>query len=324
VNRLRAVLLGCGVILFGVLLLRLGVQPVIDAFARLSWGVLLIVWFPFVLINACDTLGWRFAFPRHRPPFRTLLTARLAGEAFNATTPGASVAGEPIKALLIRDHVTYNESAASLVLAKTTITISQVLFLAAGLALMPHRGVDPRLFHGLFIALAIEVAATGAFVLVQTTRMLGAVAALLARLGLKALAEGSVIADGQIKGYYRDRPAALTLSIGMHFLGWVLSAGEALLIFTLLGISVSLPTVVGIEAAGTAVRFATFFVPSHIGALEGGNVITFAAFGLDPAAGLTFTLIRRVRELAWIAAGVLFVAYRNTPAIQGPAPTRGA
>src|SRR5690242_20481199 len=151
-SRLRLILLGCGVALFGVLLADIGPQPILDAFARLSWSVLLIVWFPFVLINVCDTLGWRFAFPRGRVPFRTLFMARLAGEAFNATTPGASVGGEPVKAALIRHHVDYHESAASLVVAKTTITISQVLFLAFGLAVMPRAGVEPRLLRALGIA----------------------------------------------------------------------------------------------------------------------------------------------------------------------------
>lgn len=319
-KRTRAVLLGCGIALFGVLVVRLGVQPIVDAFARLSWTILLVVWFPFVLINLCDTLGWRFAFPRRPPPFHALFMARLAGEAFNA--PGGSVAGEPVKAMLIRGHVDYHESAASLLVAKTTITISQVLFLATGLALVPRRTVDPRLVHALLIALVVQVAATGGFLLAQTTRVLRVVPTLLAWVRLTALANGSLIADAQVKAYYRQRPAALALSIGMHFLGWVLSAGEALLILMLLGIAVSWRTALGIEAAATAVRFATFFIPSHIGALEGANVVTFAAFGLDPAMGLTFTLIRRMRELTWIALGIMFVAGRHTAAIRTTAPTR--
>jgi uncharacterized membrane protein YbhN (UPF0104 family) len=149
----------------------------------LSWSVLLVVWFPFILINIRDTLGWRFAFPRQRVPFRALFRARLAGEAFNATTPGASVAGEPVKAALIRCRVDYHESAASLVVAKTTMTISQVLFLAFGLVVVRRAGVDPRLFHALLIALAVETVATSGFVAVQTTRALGVVSALLMRLG---------------------------------------------------------------------------------------------------------------------------------------------
>lgn len=267
-DRLRVVLLGCGITLFGLLL---------------SWSVLLVVWFPFVLINVCDTLGWQFAFPRPCVPFRALFRARLAGEAFNATTPGASVAGEPVKAALIRRHVDYHESAASL-----------------------------------------AVATTSGFVAVQTTRVLGVISALLVRLGLTGLAHGSATADIAIKRYYRRHPGVLALSIGFLFLGWLLSAGETYLILRLLGVHVALPVAVGIEAAGTAVRFASFFVPAHIGALEGGNVVAFVAFGLDSATGLSFTLVRRVRELAWVGIGFLVVAQRDQAVVDAPSLEPGA
>ena len=37
-------------------------------------------------MTICDALGWRSAFRRVGVPFGALLSARLAGEAFNATT----------------------------------------------------------------------------------------------------------------------------------------------------------------------------------------------------------------------------------------------
>jgi uncharacterized membrane protein YbhN (UPF0104 family) len=39
-------------------------------------------------------------------------------------------------------------------------------------------------------------------------------------------------------------------------------------------------------------------VPGYLGALEAGHVAIFAALGLGAPAGLSFTLIRRVREAA--------------------------
>ena len=47
-------------------------------------------------------------------------------------------------------------------------------------------------------------------------------------------------------------------------------------------------------------------VPASLGALEGGNVAIFAAFGMGGAVALTYTLVRRLREILWVAAG--FVA----------------
>jgi uncharacterized membrane protein YbhN (UPF0104 family) len=67
---------------------------------------------------------------------------------------------------------------------------------------------------------------------------------------------------------------------------------------------VSLTTALVLEAVSSAVRFATFMIPGSLGALEGGNVAIFAAFGLPGAAGLSFSLVRRLREAMWALVGL--------------------
>ena len=107
----------------------------------------------------------------------------------------------------------------------------------------------------------------------------------------------------------------MVLSIGFHFIAWLLGSLEAYLILNFLGLEVSLETATIIEALGTAVRFATFLVPASLGALEGGFVATFTALGLAPSAGVAFGLARRVREVVWIAVGfAIFAVIRPGPA----------
>ena len=98
----RLGLLLCGTALFLGLLVHVGPRAVGEAFTELSWRLLIILVFPFGMTTLLDTLGWRFAFRRDRTPFTALLAARLAGEAFNLTTPTAAVGGEPVKAWLVR------------------------------------------------------------------------------------------------------------------------------------------------------------------------------------------------------------------------------
>ena len=45
-------------------------------------------------------------------------------------------------------------------------------------------------------------------------------------------------------------------------------------------------------------------IPGSLGALEGGNVAIFVAFGLPGAAGLSFSLVRRLREGTWALVGL--------------------
>lgn len=131
----RLGLLALGATLFVWLIATIGPAVVIQAFTDLSWRLLVLLAFPFGLTTLLDTLGWRYAFRRDRVPFRTLLAARLAGEAFNLTTPTASMGGEPVKAWLVRPWAPLAESLPSVIVAKTTIVIGQAFFVVTGLVL---------------------------------------------------------------------------------------------------------------------------------------------------------------------------------------------
>ena len=130
---IRFVLLFSGIALLGFLVWEIGPTVVASSFSQLSWRLLVVLCFPFLLMTLFDTLGWRFAFKRDKVPFRKLLSVRLAGEAFNLTTPTASLGGEAVKAWLLRGHVPFEESLPSVIIAKTTITIAQGLFMVVGI-----------------------------------------------------------------------------------------------------------------------------------------------------------------------------------------------
>jgi hypothetical protein len=79
---------------------------------------------------------------------------------------------------------------------------------------------------------------------------------------------------------------------------------EVLLILRALHVPASLVTATVIEALGTGVRFATFFVPASLGTLEGANAAAFAALGWAASDGLAFSLVRRGRQAVWIGVGL--------------------
>ena len=99
---------------------------------------------------------------------------------------------------------------------------------------------------------------------------------------------GALLSDA-ILGKYRT---ILILSIVYHFLAWLIGVLEPWLILRWIGLPVSLAEAAAIEAFSTGIRFAAFLVPGYLGA----------------PAGLSFTLIRRVREAAWTALGFLLLA----------------
>jgi glycosyltransferase 2 family protein len=311
---LRILLLGLGMAFLGALVAHNDPARILASIEQLSWRLAVLVCFPAVLVIVLDTLGWRFAFLEDRVPFPTLLWTRLAGEAFNITTPTAALGGEAVKAWLLRGHAPLDESISSVVAAKTTITIAQGLFLLLGIGfawvLVPW---DSALLHGMFWLLVLEILMLAGFVVAQVRGMFGWGHSLLERVGIRVLGYGETVqrVDAGLARFYRHAPARLLLSIAFHLLAWLLGIVEAYLILRFLGVEVSLATATVIEALGTAVRFATFLIPGSVGVLEGGYVASFVGLGLRSTDAISFGLVRRVREIVWVVVGlVLFTVLR--------------
>jgi hypothetical protein len=87
------------------------------------------------------------------------------------------------------------------------------------------------------------------------------------------------------------------------------------------GIRASVLEVLAIEAAGRMVKILGAWIPGRIGADEGGAAVSFALLGYAPAAGLMLVVTRRLRDLLWCAAGIVWAA-GSTPRRRAPQPPR--
>jgi glycosyltransferase 2 family protein len=303
---LKLVLLVLGIAAIAYAIHRIGWAPILEALARLTWWQLALVCLPYAVITAVDTLGWRYAFPRDPAPFLRLVGARLAGEALNLVTALGSMGGEAVKAWLIRRDVTYEASVPSVVIAKTTLTIAQALFLLIGVALAwSLLATDSRVISAMVWLLVVEIAAVAGFVGVQVVGIVGRAGRLLQWFGVVQRQDYAQRLDAALRDYYRRDWRRLSLSTGFHLAGWLLGALEAYLILFFLGIPADLVTATVIEALGAGVRFAAFLVPASLGAFESANAAAFEAMGLGAGAGLAFSFVRRARQVVWIGIGLV-------------------
>jgi uncharacterized protein (TIRG00374 family) len=323
----RAALLACGVALFGFLVISIGPATVVASFRLLSWRLVLLIVFPCIVLKAFDALAWGFAFPGKAVPFRSLLASLLAGHAVSSTTPTGTFGGNAVMAWMLRDRVSLRQSLSSLIIVQTTSTASQGLFLLVGILLARWwLSSSLALVRAMEWLLLLEAIGVIGFVVVQLRGIVASGHGVLGRLGFSTGSgsrEAAREVDQALAEFYRRQPRRLVLSLTCNFLGWITKAGEAWLILYLLGAPVSVVTALVIEAFATGISFATFFLPTDIGVEEGGAVATFLALGLNGATGLSFSLVRRVRELAWVAVGLLLLASKRrlSPAIL-PAPER--
>jgi uncharacterized protein (TIRG00374 family) len=302
----RVLLLVAGLSVVGYLVHQIGPGVVWNALRTLSWRLLVVLLFPVGIVVLLDTLGWRFTFLRSPGGLPHLLGVRLAGEAVNLGTPTASVGGEPIKAYLLRPRVSLREGLASVIVDKTTTVIALVLFLVLGLVvgaqLLPR---SSPLMLTMLAVLGLEIVCVVGFVMVQLAGVLGRGGRLLARFRWapgrgRAMLEGM---DETMQALYLGHRGRLLVSVLLHLVAFVVGTLEIYLIVRFLGVPISLPAAAAIGAFSSAVKFFSFMIPASLGALEGGNMAIFSAFGLGGAVGLTYTLVRRVREIVWITLG---------------------
>lgn len=322
--RALAALAGLGVMVW--LVWEIGPDVLLTELRTLSWRLAVLL-LPYSLVAVLDATGWRYAFPNRLPPLLLLIPARLAGEAINVTTPTATLGGEPLKAWLVsRRHVPLEESLTSVVVAKTALAASHLAFVALALALAFDRlRPAPALLLLMTGLTVVGVLAVGGFVWAQQRGLFGKSGRALAWFGVGDRVAGHLVRlDHQLDAFYRNRRGRFGLSVLFHFLGWVAGSVEVWLALHFLGSPVDFATALIIEGFISGIRSATFLIPASLGVQEGGFVGIFLAFGLSAGAGLTFGLIRRMREAVWTAAGFAFlVAWRERRPALDDSPVDG-
>lgn len=314
--------------LFGLAVLlglvwHIGPARIAGAASMLGPSALLVMLIPSLLMYLAEAQGWRWTLGRHAQAvsFGRLLAIRTAGEVINMTTPAAYVGGEPLKAYLLkRDGIAMVDGLASVVTAKTTLTIAQVAFillsvLLASWALGLAEPTAPPMAVVAAVVAAVGLLAFLVAVLVLIRRW-GLFMALfngLRRCGVRIAAlerreERLKELDRTILEFYAKDRRGFYCSTGVSFLAWLSEALEVYVILWLLGGSPSAVAAISVAGLSVFIKGGTFFIPGSLGTQDGGNLLLLVAFGYSEVTGITFALLRRVRELAWIAIGLLCLA----------------
>jgi putative membrane protein len=309
-----------GIVLLVALLRQAGVDQIHDRMDALGpWSPLVLV--PWLVIAVCDALGWRCTLPpvaAARVPIVSLTLIRMAGEAVNSVTPTVAVGGEPVKAHLLRAWgVSRSDSLASIVIAKTALTLSQSLFVVLGIAALCERW-DQGARGVLWVGLLLLATVGFAFALVHLQRQGPASTvwrwirrmAPRARLGVR-LEEGAYALDARLEAFYRIERRALWRASAWHLLGWLLGVTEVMLIMYLIGAPVPWQEALIIEALSQPIRAAAIVIPGGLGTQEIGGVALCTLLGMPAPEAATLWLLKRGRELVFDGAGLVYLAHRS-------------
>lgn len=288
-----------------------------EAIVQLGWLGLLVLPLAFAWLVP-NAIAWEYSFtaPGSGVPFHRLMLVRLAGESLNDLLPSSNLGGEPVKVLLLRPQVALPEALSSVMVAKTTQTLSILIFILGGLAAAAWRAPLPP-----------EVVVTAGGVLAMlgggsVVLVFGAHSGLLGRFArygvlrfpkadwLIGLSNQATELDGCLSGFYATEKRRFAASTLWHLIGLIAGSAEVYFIARLLGLPMTFSGALTMEVVTTLFAVGGFFIPGSIGAFEFGHFTAAAMLGLPPSSGVLMSLIRRVREIFWLLAGLLVLYFR--------------
>ena len=316
----RYLLLVLGFLTLGFLIWHIGPESIYEAIARFSPGALLVILIPSFMMYVFEAYGWRLTLGSAADgiAFWKILAIRTAGEVVNMTTPTAYVGGEPLKAYLLQRHqIPMVEGLASVVIAKTIMTLAQVLFILVGIVLafwmLGSEGSSGQIAAAGLLSAALLLFGVAAFMFVQKRGLFMWILQTLRGFGLRiafleSREEKLRSLDEIILKFYTRHRSAFYASTGLYLLGWLAEALEVYVIILFLGGPAHMLSAIAIGALSVFIKGGTFFIPGSLGAQDGGNLLLLKAFGYSDVTGITFALLRRFRELVWIGIGLLCLA----------------
>ena len=317
---LKVILLFVGLLTIVFIVGHIGLGRIYDVAAQLGPVALLVMLIPSVIMYVVEAYGWKVTLgpSTKHISFWRVLAIKTAGEVVNMTTPAGYLGGEPLKAyLLTKHHVPSVEGFASVVIAKTTKTIAEVLFILLGVVLtfwtLDDDGSSGQKVLAAWLSVGLLLFGTAAFVFVQRLGLFTGALEFFRKIGLKigyleAREEKLRSLDRLILEFYRHNRPAVYSSTGLFFLGWMAEAVEVYIFIWYLGGPAKALTSISIAALSVFIKGTTFFIPGSLGAQDLGNLFLLKDFGYSEVAGVTFALLRRFRELVWIGIGLLCLA----------------
>jgi hypothetical protein len=268
----------------------------------------------------CDTFAIRSLLQPHAPVrFLRVAAAQLSGMAINRLTPASSL-GEPVKVtLLVRGDVPVDTAVSSIVMFNLATIYVGIAAIVVGVPLTALLlDLPPAIERIVWIGLALLLAVAVSLVLLVRRGALGSFVDALARLRLVSpqrharwLAQVATI-DARVRSLGDASTPGVRRAIGGVVASRVCNWVGTIVLLHAADIPMNAPLVVAMLSVGILVNWIANVVPLGLGVADGTNYALYGVLGASPVAGLSFTMINRLRTIvvALMGIAVMLVATR--------------
>lgn len=287
----------------------------------------IVLWLPIYIINA---RAWQIIVNdgKIQPVgFWLMLKYTISGYALNSVTPVGLLGGEPYRIMELSPYVGKAKAASSVILYAMMHIFSHFCFwlFSIGLFLVRYgHALSWPLVATLLLMLLFCFAGISLFrvsyrdgLAMRLLRFFGRWPLIGARIRMLSdrHAEGVDKIDRQIAALHAQRPVAFYQSLLLEFLARMIGCFELQFILFVFTSDVSYWDCVLMQAFVSLFANLFFFIPMQMGTKEGGLAIVTGVMHMSGAYGVLTGLVTRLRELFWIAIGLLLIRIgnKNTP-----------
>ena len=312
-QRGTVIALTIGVAAVAAAVIRAGAGAVAQALERLHLSGLMVLALLHLPIVVLMGVAWRLASGDDPPaaPWR-FVWARFVRDAAGEVLPFLYLGGIAFGVRALgRGRVITLGAVSACIDGAIELTAKLPYVLAALLTLL---AVEPQTHFTRLLSVAFAATCVVVASLAVARRSLGASLGAMARAVSArwpaVLSLDDRDAGGEVQACFdrilRQR-TRLWSGFSLHLCCWCLGAGEAWVIFRLLGVDLTLSQALAIDGTVVGLRTFGWLVPAAAGVQEVSYMLAAAVFGIPPAAAIAASFARRARDLV-LGVGTLGIA----------------
>ena len=283
----------------------------------------LLLWLIIYMMNARAWQVILYNGDKHEIGFWRILKYTLSGYALNGVTPVGLLGGEPYRIMELTPYVGAARATSSVILYAMMHIFSHFCFWLFGIGLFLVRyGQSMSVSLAVLLLLLLAFCLAGVYVFLMGYRH-GVLARLLHLFGhlpfvgrrirrLTKSREADIRrVDQQIAALHAQRRTTFYRSLLLEFGARMLGCFEIQLILLAFTRNISFWDCVLMQAFSSFFANLFFFIPMQMGTREGGLAIITNGMHLNGAYGVLTGLITRLRDMFWIAVGLLLIRIGN-------------
>ncbi len=312
-------LLGIG--LFAYLIHSVGIHEIIAGITKIGFTGFLLIQFLYFLRILCRATAWRLSVATpYKLDLRDTLPAVIIGEALSSLIPLGVLVSGTAKAVAVRNRV-------SLVVGLSSVTMENLFYalmtgvfvcLSAVVFLLGFQLSEVIILTIYFlIGVIIFLTIFGFLAVIRQWHFLSKTCEWLYEIGIgkRFLEDGRAkvrLFEDLIFTFYRNHSRRFAPIILCQSIYHLLGIGEAWFILSRISEVVpSFYTAFLLESISRIVIIIFKFVPLAIGVDEAGAQFVTETLAIGAGIGVTFAIIRKGRNLFWIAIGLLLIIKRE-------------